>query len=125
MLYTTYSVVFLITVSFLHPSLSHPHPNHPTIPLTPPSQIRIIFRLIEYASGFNAPIPKQEAYMYCLDSLPMFTCLVILNVVHPGVIMPGKESDLPSKKERRAKGGPYVITDDDMGNQLISGRGRV
>ncbi|KUJ07476.1 uncharacterized protein LY89DRAFT_712005 [Mollisia scopiformis] len=76
MLYVTYAVVLLITIP-------------------------IIFRLIEYAGGFDHAIPKEEAYMYCLDSLPMFTALVLLNVVHPGYIMPGKESDLPSRKERK------------------------
>lgn len=40
--------------------------------------------------------------MYVLDSLPMFIALVLLNVIHPGRIMPGKESDLPSRKERKA-----------------------
>ena len=31
----------------------------------------------------------------------MLVALVLFNVVHPGRIMPGKESDFPSRKERK------------------------
>ena len=62
--------------------------------------MRIIFRLCEYSQGLSSTILHHEAYQYCLDSLPMFTALLILNIVHPGRIMPGKESDIPSRKER-------------------------
>lgn len=31
----------------------------------------------------------------------MLLALVVFNVVHPGRIMPGKESDFPSRKERK------------------------
>jgi hypothetical protein len=31
----------------------------------------------------------------------MLIALVILNVFHPGRIMPGKESNLPNRKERK------------------------
>ena len=31
----------------------------------------------------------------------MFIALVLLNIVHPGKVMPGKESDFPSRKERK------------------------
>jgi hypothetical protein len=64
--------------------------------------MRIIFRLIEYAQGFKSTIPTHEAYQYCLDSLPMLCALVILNFIHPGRLMPGKESNFPSRIERRA-----------------------
>jgi hypothetical protein len=65
--------------------------------------MRIILRLCEYAQGFQSTIPRHEAYQYCLDSLPMLCALVILNVFHPGRIMPGEESNLPSRKERKAE----------------------
>ena len=71
--------------------------------------VRIIFRLIEYSNGYSAGIPVHEAYQYCLDSLPMFAGLVLLNVWHPGRIMPGKESDLPSRKQRKAIGKRNVV----------------
>lgn len=63
--------------------------------------MRIIFRLCEYSQGFKSSIPRHEAYQYCLDSLPMLFALVFFNVVHPGHLMPGKDSDMPSRKERK------------------------
>ncbi|KAE9374872.1 hypothetical protein N431DRAFT_533814 [Stipitochalara longipes BDJ] len=66
--------------------------------------MRIIFRLCEYAQGFKSSIPTHEAYQYCIDSLPMLGALVILNVLHPGRIMPGEDSNLPSRKKRKLEG---------------------
>jgi hypothetical protein len=63
--------------------------------------IRIIFRLVEYSQGLQSTIPNHEVYQYCLDTLPMLIALVLLNVVHPGRIMRGKECDIPSRKERK------------------------
>lgn len=34
----------------------------------------------------------------------MLVALVLFNVVHPGRIMPGKDGDLPSRKQRKAIG---------------------
>ncbi|KAF4634116.1 hypothetical protein G7Y89_g3990 [Cudoniella acicularis] len=65
---------------------------------------RIIFRLAEYAQGLNSSVPNHEAFQYCLDSLPMFIALVLLNVVHPGRVMSGKETDIPGRKQRKAQG---------------------
>ncbi|KAJ5117611.1 hypothetical protein N7448_011243 [Penicillium atrosanguineum] len=70
---------------------------------------RIVLQLIrqgveEYSHGFKSNIPDHEAYQYGLDSVPMLLSLVILNFLHPGRIMPGKESDLPSRKERKSEG---------------------
>lgn len=67
-------------------------------------KIRIVFRLCEYAQGFHSNIPTHEAYQYCLDSVPMLCSLVILNLIHPGRVMPGEESNLPSRKERKVQG---------------------
>jgi hypothetical protein len=63
--------------------------------------MRIIFRLCEYANGLKSTIPLHEAYQYALDSLPMLTALVLLNIVHPGRIMPGREGDIPGRSERK------------------------
>lgn len=79
--------------------------------------MRIVFRICEYSKGLHSTIPNHEAYQYCLDSLPMLLALVALNVEHPGRIMPGKESDIPSRKERKkgvkskwdAKGLPLAM----------------
>jgi hypothetical protein len=39
--------------------------------------------------------------MYCLETLPMLSALILLAVVHPGAIMPGKESNIPGRKARK------------------------
>ena len=38
----------------------------------------------------------------------MLTALVLFNIVHPGQIMPGRDSDLPSRKQRKAMGKKNV-----------------
>lgn len=38
----------------------------------------------------------------------MLIALVLFNIVHPGSVMPGKESDFPSRKERKAMGKENV-----------------
>ena len=69
--------------------------------------IRIIFRLIEYSQGYKSSIVYHEGYQYVFDSTVMLIALVLFNVVHPGRIMPGKHSELPSRKERKAAGKEY------------------
>ena len=76
MLYVLYAVVGLITV-------------------------RIIFRLIEYSNGFKSTIPTHEAYQYVLDSTLMWIASILFNIFHPGRLMPGTESNLPSRKVRK------------------------
>ncbi|OJJ51782.1 hypothetical protein ASPZODRAFT_12589 [Penicilliopsis zonata CBS 506.65] len=66
--------------------------------------LRIVFRLCEYSQGIKSSIPRHEAFQYCLDSLPMLFALVLLNVFHPGRIMPGKDSDMPGRKLRKKMG---------------------
>ena len=63
--------------------------------------IRIVFRLIEYANGFKSTIPKHEAYQYVFDSTLMLIASVLFNIFHPGRLMPGGESNLPSRKVRK------------------------
>lgn len=70
--------------------------------------VRIIFRLVEYSKGYSSGIPVHEAYQYILDSTLMLIALVLFNIVHPGRIMPGKESDFPSRKQRKAIGKKNV-----------------
>ena len=95
LLYTLYIVLALITVS--DTLLLGQHCNVADNLM----QMRIGFRLAEYAHGFNSTIPNHEAYQYCLDSLPMMLALYLLNVIHPGRIMYGKECDMPSRKQRK------------------------
>lgn len=63
--------------------------------------VRIIFRLVECSSGFESTIPLREAYRYVLDSAVIMIALALYNVFHPGRLMPGTESNLPSRKVRK------------------------
>ncbi|KAJ6017113.1 hypothetical protein N7451_000492 [Penicillium sp. IBT 35674x] len=61
----------------------------------------VLYACLALITGLNSNIPLHEAYQYCLDSLPMLLALVMLNIVHPGRVMPGAESEVPSRKERK------------------------
>ncbi|GLA86055.1 hypothetical protein AtubIFM56815_010305 [Aspergillus tubingensis] len=67
--------------------------------------IRIIFRLCQYAQGTDPsnPVLTHEAYEYVFDAVPMFIALVLLNVVHPGRVLQGPESEFPrvSRAEKK------------------------
>ncbi|GCB18915.1 sphingoid long-chain base transporter RSB1 [Aspergillus awamori] len=67
--------------------------------------IRIIFRLCQYAQGTdpNNPVLTHEAYEYVFDAVPMFIALALLNVVHPGRVLQGPESEFPrvSRAEKK------------------------
>ncbi|KAL9087134.1 MAG: hypothetical protein Q9165_006785 [Trypethelium subeluteriae] len=77
--------------------------------------IRIVFRIVEYSSGLHSTIPNHEAYMYIFDSGPMWLALVLYLVFHPGRLMPGKESDFPSRKERKELS--RMMKSGEMGKQ--------
>ncbi|MCJ1353020.1 MAG: hypothetical protein MMC33_003004 [Icmadophila ericetorum] len=71
--------------------------------------IRIIYRVIEFSGGPTSTIPKTESYAYIFDSTLMFIALVLFNVIHPGRILVGPESEFPKKvklsraEKKRAK----------------------
>lgn len=57
---------------------------------------RIVFRIVEYSGGLQSTIPNHEVFQYCLDTLPMLIAILMYNIVHPGRIMRGKETEMPS-----------------------------
>jgi hypothetical protein len=63
--------------------------------------VRIIFRLVEYSQGYNTGIPTHEVYTFIFESLPMFVAVLLLNFVHPGKVMPGRENNIPGRKQRK------------------------
>jgi hypothetical protein len=68
--------------------------------------VRIIFRMVEFASGIDPsknPIPYHEAYFMCLDALPMFIAITLMNIVHPGKILRGEGSEFPKGPTRKQK----------------------
>jgi hypothetical protein len=67
---------------------------------------RIIFRMIEFASGIDPsknPIPFHEAYFLTLDALPMFIAIALMNIVHPARILQGEGSEFPKGPTRKEK----------------------
>jgi hypothetical protein len=64
--------------------------------------VRIIFRLAEFSAGtgMNNPLPYHEFYTYVFDALPMFFALVVWNISHPGRILQGPDSVMPSGQLR-------------------------
>lgn len=61
-------------------------------------KIRIIFRLIEFSSGSTGvsnPLLTNEAYFYVLEAMPMLLAIFAFNVVHPGSVLVGPESEMP------------------------------
>ncbi|KAL6874706.1 RTA1 domain-containing protein [Trichoderma novae-zelandiae] len=50
--------------------------------------IRNIFRLIEYCEGSNGYLLTTEAFVYCLDALPMFLVVAWFHWKYPGEVSP-------------------------------------
>jgi len=63
--------------------------------------IRIFFRLIEFSGGKTSsnPLPFHEVYFYALEAVPMFLAILTMNIVHPGNILNGPDSKMPSLKQ--------------------------
>ncbi|KAM5357331.1 hypothetical protein ACJZ2D_016379 [Fusarium nematophilum] len=62
--------------------------------------VRIIFRLVEFGQGVSSSnvILRHEEFPLYLDALPMLIAVVVLNMVHPGMVLKGPESAFPSLK---------------------------
>jgi hypothetical protein len=66
---------------------------------------RIVFRLVEFTSGFNGPIPRTEWPYYAFDAVPMLLASIVFNLAHPGRYLVGPESEFPKKPKKGKKGG--------------------
>lgn len=68
-------------------------------------KIRIVYRLAEYGPGVSLsnPLPTHEAFFYCLDALPIFLAITIMNVIHPGHVLVGPDSDFPKLSRAQKK----------------------
>ncbi|TVY31867.1 hypothetical protein LSUB1_G008679 [Lachnellula subtilissima] len=91
--------------------------------------IRIIYRLAEYGPGVSLsnPLPTHEAFFYCLDALPIFLAIAIMNVIHPGHVLVGPDSDFPrlsraqkkaAKAEKKAKKAGAKLLGSDYGHEM-------
>ncbi|KAF7558761.1 hypothetical protein G7046_g5398 [Stylonectria norvegica] len=83
--------------------------------------IRIVYRLVEFSGGLGQDnaLTTHEAYFYILEAVPMFLALLTFNVVHPGRIMTGPNSEMPglfatlkSKVSRKSKGSQLLKGSD-------------
>lgn len=58
-------------------------------------QLRIIFRIVEFAGDNNSKLSREignhEIYLYLFDCLPMICALFIFNVVHPARVLRNAE----------------------------------
>ncbi|KAI1453007.1 RTA1 like protein-domain-containing protein [Annulohypoxylon moriforme] len=60
--------------------------------------IRIIFRLVEFSSGSTGvsnPLLTNETYFYVLEAIPMLLAILSFNIIHPGIVLIGPESEMP------------------------------
>ncbi|KAI0888498.1 RTA1 like protein-domain-containing protein [Annulohypoxylon maeteangense] len=60
--------------------------------------IRIIFRLVEFSSGSTGvsnPLLTNETYFYVLEAMLMLLAILSFNVIHPGTVLVGPESEMP------------------------------
>ena len=110
MLYSLYVCLALITVRCFAVSSARLNANNDI------RKMRIIFRICEYSKGLQSTLPNHEAYQYCLDSLPMLGALVVLNIIHPGRLMPGSNGNIPSRKAR--KNGIRTKLDLSSGSEM-------
>ena len=53
--------------------------------------------------SLDNPLLTHEFYAYVLDALPMMLAALLLNIVHPGLVLKGPESEFPhvSRKEKK------------------------
>ncbi|KAG9504856.1 hypothetical protein J7337_004835 [Fusarium musae] len=80
--------------------------------------VRIIYRLIEFSGGMGQDnaLVTHEVYFYILEAAPMFLALLAFNVIHPGRIMTGPNSDMPGlfsfiKNKIRGRKGKQLLDD--------------
>ncbi|KAF5018662.1 hypothetical protein F66182_9337 [Fusarium sp. NRRL 66182] len=91
--------------------------------------VRIIYRLIEFSGGLGQdnPLVTHEMYFYILEAAPMFLALLAFNIIHPGRIMTGPDSDMPGvfswikNKFRGRKGNQLLDNRSDSDVEMNSG----
>ncbi|KAI1775987.1 RTA1 like protein-domain-containing protein [Hypoxylon cercidicola] len=60
--------------------------------------VRIIFRLVEFSSGSTGvsnALLTNEAYFFVLEATPMLLAIFAFNIIHPGSVLAGPESEMP------------------------------
>ncbi|KAM0297977.1 hypothetical protein ACHAPM_009259 [Fusarium culmorum] len=95
LIWTMVVVLMLIVVSILCPFTCYQADKVKT---------RIVYRLVEFGPGVNAhnTLLIHEGYPLGLDATPILIALVLLNIMHPGFVLRGPESEFP-KSSRKGK----------------------
>ncbi|KAJ7238566.1 RTA1 like protein-domain-containing protein [Mycena haematopus] len=67
--------------------------------------IRSVFRIAEFAGGYNGTISTHEGYFYLLDSLPLWIAMSLYCIVWPtrGLIVRSEPLELGSRQQLQAK----------------------
>ncbi|KAJ6780350.1 hypothetical protein PWT90_06545 [Aphanocladium album] len=69
--------------------------------------VRIIYRLLEFGPGINTDnkLITNETYPLVLDAMPMVLALVLLNLMHPGLVLRGPDGEFPrvTRREKKAR----------------------
>ena len=68
--------------------------------------MRIVYRIFEFTGGVSSSntILTHESYSFGLDAAPMTLALTLLNIMHPGFVLRGAESEFPrmTRSEKKA-----------------------
>ncbi|KAG7086376.1 hypothetical protein E1B28_002336 [Marasmius oreades] len=87
--------------------------------------IRTIYRLTEFAGGFDSGISKNEPAFYALEATMMIICMNIFNIWHPGAVLVGQGSEF-KKKDKKSKSkkskDTEVAASDEQGIALTEVR---
>lgn len=60
--------------------------------------IRSVFRVIEYAQGWDGYLVSHEIYMYMFDTLLMALCMLSYSIVHPAYVITKTPANIVSKE---------------------------
>ncbi|KAM0442755.1 hypothetical protein ACHAQK_003810 [Fusarium lateritium] len=81
--------------------------------------VRIFYRLVEFSGGEGQDngLVTHEIYFYILEAAPMFFALLAFNIVHPGRVMTGPNSEMPGlfsliKSKFRGRKGNQLLDDE-------------
>ena len=65
--------------------------------------LRIVYHLVQFATGVDSPVAHEESLFYVLDALPMFVAIALFDIYHPGRALVGPESEFPKRTRAEKK----------------------